>query len=237
MHLLKILLGFTAMSYVWVMLVSFLVSGFTGAPWKQSGSCRKPGVVAFTFDDGVSANYPHLLDVLDRQKVKAGLFIVGDTLYSKTRRGYLARARRDGHLIMNHSWSHPDLTRMSYPELGREITSTQEAIASPFKYIRPPYGRINARVHSYIKRLGYTVVLWNLDLRDWDRARTVDDLRQTYTEAFQDADPMKSSFLILQHDARRESIDLVPDMVQKAKDRGFRVVSFAECFEVMIPGI
>jgi peptidoglycan/xylan/chitin deacetylase (PgdA/CDA1 family) len=237
MRLQSILLGVAVLTLIVVLVISFFMSGFTGTPWAASGTCKQAGMVAFTFDDGVSNNYPYLLDVLDREEIKAGFFIVGNTLYSKKRRHLLAEAHNRGHMLLNHSWSHPDFTQISFPRLMREVIHTENLLAEAsggitYSFVRPPFGKINSKVYSRLKDMGFSIVLWNLDSRDWETQRSREELWAYYVGVFEKADPKKQSFLMLQHDRRIESIALIPDIARLARSKGFRVVSFAECFDI-----
>ena len=227
------------MRFLYMVLLSILVSpvasAYTGTPWASTGTCVQHGVVSFSFDDGVSKYNDYLLDILDREGIKAGFFIVGDTLYTKKRRAGLKKIHDRGHLLFNHSYSHPDLTRLSRKRLVSEITKTENLIkkhtgVTPYKLIRPPFGKINTKTHNRLKKLGYSIALWNLDSNDWDYTRSKEKLWDVYVRAFKHADPKKRSFIILQHDRRLDSIELIPDIARLAKSRGFKIGSFEECF-------
>jgi peptidoglycan/xylan/chitin deacetylase (PgdA/CDA1 family) len=78
----------------------------------------------------------------------------------------------EGHVIGNHSYSHPFLTRLDRPAIQREIVQTDEVLA-PFykgdKLFRPPHGAHNAVVDDVAAAAGYEMILWNLCTRDWNR--------------------------------------------------------------------
>jgi peptidoglycan/xylan/chitin deacetylase (PgdA/CDA1 family) len=216
-------------------IVSPVASAYTGTPWASTGTCVQHGVVSFSFDDGISKYNDYLLDILDREGIKAGFFIVGDTLYTKKRREGLTKIHERGHLVFNHTYSHPDLTRLSYSRLVSELTKTEDLIIKytgsvPYKLIRPPFGKINTQTLNRLKKLGYSIALWNLDSNDWDYTRSKKELWDVYVNMFRGADPKKRSFIILQHDRRLDSIELIPDIARLAKARGFKIVSFEECF-------
>jgi len=221
-------------AFLFVLSMLASASAFSKTLWEASGSCTRPGQVVFTFDDGVSKNYPSLLDILDRESIRAGFFVVGSMAYSTRMRGMLADAHKRGHMIMNHSWSHKNLAKLNLHELMKEITDTENMIREvsgvSHKVVRPPYGSIDARLHLRLQRMGYRVALWNLDSRDWDARISREQLLKVYADAFEKADPKKRSFVLLLHDSRLDSISLVPEIAGLARQRGFRIVPFDACF-------
>lgn len=130
--------------------------------------CNAKPCLALTFDDG-----PHeivttqVLDILKRHNIKATFFVVGSRVAG--REALLQREYREGHEIGNHSWSHPDLTKLSPVDAEKQITDTQRAIAAAGvpapQLLRPPYGAIDNMVASRTK---LTVVRWNIDPEDWN---------------------------------------------------------------------
>jgi peptidoglycan/xylan/chitin deacetylase (PgdA/CDA1 family) len=121
-----------------------------------------------TFDDGPSAKYtPPILGILRHHQIKATFFVVGSMLTKGAM--VVEQIEKDGHSIGNHSYSHPDLTGLTDDQIAMEIVRTEEAIvrhATPQKIFRPPYGRHNARVSGIAARLGYQMILW--DVNPWN---------------------------------------------------------------------
>lgn len=191
----------------------------------------KPGLVTFTFDDGVSANYNQLLDILKKEDVKATFFVIGNSLMS-SRIPRLKRAHDEGHTIGNHTWSHPQMTHLSPEQLKKEVNATSEKIESIIgvkpKYIRPPYGDINNIVRSELAAMGYTVVLWNVDAEDWDPKRPDETIWKYYEDLFSKTDPTKHSYIILQHDRAVRSVEMTPKIIKLVRDKGFKIVSLDE---------
>ena len=104
--------------------------------------------IALTFDDGPSATLtPKLLDLLAAHRMKATFFVVGQCAAEYP--DILRRASREGHEIANHSWSHPNLGKMSDEAVRREVQKTDDAIFAAIgkrsTLLRPPYGSITAR--------------------------------------------------------------------------------------------
>src|SRR4029077_5368604 len=129
--------------------------------------------VAMTFDDGPSAKLtPKLLDLLAAHHIKATFFVIGQNVAQKP--DIVAREVREGHEIANHSWSHPNLAKMSDDGVRDQLHKTEDAIRSAsgnrLTLLRPPYGSITSRQKKWINQeFGYKIVLWDVDPLDWRR--------------------------------------------------------------------
>jgi peptidoglycan/xylan/chitin deacetylase (PgdA/CDA1 family) len=104
--------------------------------------------IAMTFDDGPSATLtPKLLDLLAAHHIKATFFVIGENVAQHP--DIIARAAREGHEIANHSWSHPNLAKLSEESVRRQLWRTDDAIKSATgtrpTLLRPPYGSITER--------------------------------------------------------------------------------------------
>jgi len=131
---------------------------------------RKPGELALTFDDGPNPAWtPQLLDVLAGYGVQATFFMVGK--YGLQQPELVRRVVADGHLLGNHSWSHPNLAVTAADKVDRELLRTRETLEQiagvPIKYFRPPFGGRRPHVLRAAKQLGMTPVLWNAITTDW----------------------------------------------------------------------
>src|SRR5438093_6715856 len=83
--------------------------------------------IAMTFDDGPSATLtPKLLDLLAAHHIKATFFVIGENVAEHPE--IVARAAREGHEIANHSWSHPNLGKMSDEGLRHQLQQTADAV-------------------------------------------------------------------------------------------------------------
>jgi len=99
--------------------------------------------IAMTFDDGPSAILtPKLLDLLAARHIKATFFVVGQNVAEHPE--IVARAAREGHEIANHSWSHPNLGKMSDENVRRQLQQTDDAIKNATGK-RPKIGRASCR--------------------------------------------------------------------------------------------
>jgi peptidoglycan/xylan/chitin deacetylase (PgdA/CDA1 family) len=131
---------------------------------------RQPGELALTFDDGPNPAWtPQLLDILASHDVRATFFMVGR--YAQAEPALVRRVAEAGHLIGNHSWSHPNLAltapRRVREELQRTSDTLEQITAQPVRYFRPPFGARRPDVLRKARRMGMTPVLWNAITSDW----------------------------------------------------------------------
>jgi len=132
---------------------------------------RKPGELALTFDDGPNPAFtPPLLDLLAEYDVPATFFMLGSR--AQTNQELVRRIAGAGHLIGNHSWSHPNLALSSSAKIREELTRTkgtlEQITGAPVKYFRPPFGARRPATLAVARELGMTPVLWNAMTSDWE---------------------------------------------------------------------
>lgn len=136
--------------------------------------------VTLSFDNGPEpAVTPQVLDTLARHAIKATFFVIGRKLETPEGQALITRARRDGHWIGNHTYSHTvPLGRLDAAEAIAEISRT-EALIGPLALPSPlfrPYGEggilddrvLSAAAVSHLCANGYTCIAWNAIPRDWD---------------------------------------------------------------------
>ena len=129
-------------------------------------------VICLTFDDGPDPrNTPDILALLNKYNAKATFFISGDK--AKLAPELVLQERLEGHELANHTFSHPNVSRITSDRLKKEIAMTEAEImkAGAVKPVlfRPPGGYFNERVIQAAKDAGYKVVLWSWhqDTKDW----------------------------------------------------------------------
>ncbi|KAF9289609.1 hypothetical protein BGZ88_007677 [Linnemannia elongata] len=195
-------------------------------------SCRVPGTVAMTFDDGPYKFTNQLLDHLKQAGVKATFFVNGHNIGDIYQYDWIVkRAYREGHQIASHTWGHADLTTLSYDQIHRQMTQLDDALKSIIGvrpvYMRPPYGNLNGAAQGYLNDKGYKIVKWRVDTNDWAHPGNVDASLAAYKRAG------GSGFIALEHDTYESTVnDLVPRAIQYAKNRGWELVTVGECLGV-----
>jgi peptidoglycan/xylan/chitin deacetylase (PgdA/CDA1 family) len=177
------------------------------------------GRVALTFDDGPDIYTPQVLKVLRAYRVQATFFVMGRKAAA---RPDLVRAEAsDGHLVENHSWSHPHLADLDQAQIDRELASTQRAItaagAPAPTLFRPPFGNTSATVDGEGKLLGLRVIRWSIDTDDW-RGREPGDIAASVL------DQAVPGSVVLMHDGVRQSaatVQALPTVIRGLRERGF----------------
>jgi peptidoglycan/xylan/chitin deacetylase (PgdA/CDA1 family) len=130
----------------------------------------QPGELALTFDDGPNpACTPRLLDILAQHDVRATFFLIGS--FAQQQPELVHRILSAGHLIGNHSWSHPNLALAAARKVDEELTRTRDTLeritGAPTRYFRPPYGARRPHVLRTASQLGMEPVTWNAMTDDW----------------------------------------------------------------------
>src|SRR5580692_7832003 len=134
--------------------------------------CRtnSPRKLAITFDDGPNpAITPKLLDFLDHYNAKATFFLIGKFVRECPELVQETVAR--GHVVGNHTETHPNLFRLSPMQVRVELRLCHDAIShaagAPPKWFRPPFGLRNPWVIPAARELGYQTLMWTLIPGDW----------------------------------------------------------------------
>jgi peptidoglycan-N-acetylglucosamine deacetylase len=130
-----------------------------------------PNEVALTFDDGPNdAATPQLLDVLACHKVRATFFAMGS--FVKIHPEIARQVVAAGHLLGNHTMSHPKLSVQPAARVRQELADCnavlEDITGAAIEYFRPPFGARRPMVFRVARELGLTPVLWNVTGYDWD---------------------------------------------------------------------
>jgi peptidoglycan/xylan/chitin deacetylase (PgdA/CDA1 family) len=187
--------------------------------------------IAMTFDDGPSATLtPKLLDLLAAHHIKATFFVIGENVAEHP--DIVARAAREGHEIANHSWSHPNLAKMSDEGVRRQLWQTDEAIKSATgtrpTLLRPPYGSITEREKRWIHdEFGYQIVLWDVDPYDWKRPGPAVVRNRILQET-------RPGSIVLSHDIHPGTIEAMPSTFDALQAKGFKFVTVSELIRAAV---
>ena len=188
--------------------------------------------IAMTFDDGPSAeNTPRLLEMLKQRNIKATFFLIGQNVASNP--DLVRRILAEGHEIGNHSWTHPQLSRLSDQKVTAEITKTQDAIkdASGFTptLLRPPYGAITSRQREWIEnQFGLSIILWSVDPFDWKRPGASVISQRILSQA-------RPGAIILSHDIHKQTVDAMPATLDGLMRKGFKFVTVSQLIALNKP--
>jgi peptidoglycan-N-acetylglucosamine deacetylase len=188
--------------------------------------------IAMTFDDGPSAeNTPRLLEMLKQRNIKATFFLIGQNVVSNP--DLVRRILAEGHEIGNHSWTHPQLSKLSDDRVTAEITKTQDAIkdASGFTptLLRPPYGAITPRQREWIQnRFGLNIILWSVDPFDWKRPGASVITQRILSQT-------RPGAIILSHDIHKQTIDAMPGTLDALIAKGYKFATVSQLIAMNKP--
>ncbi len=195
-------------------------------------------VVALTFDDGPSPEWtPRILDKLKEADVKATFFMLGR--HVKEYPDVARRVAEEGHEIGNHSYNHNVLIYYKDEELEKEIRSTEKIIreltGKTTSLFRPPKAWLMDWEKAKVKEMGYKVVLWSLNSKDWV---TFDD-KYMIKYILRHVHP---GDIILFHDSggafsleggdRDETVLAVMRLIERLKEKGYRFVTVSELLDL-----
>src|SRR5438094_3355318 len=188
--------------------------------------------IAMTFDDGPSATLtPKLLDILAAHHIKATFFVIGENVAEHPE--IVARAAREGHEIGNHSWSHPNLAKISQESVRSQLQRTDDAIKSATgsrpTLLRPPYGSITDREKRWIHdEFGYRIILWDVDPYDWKRPGPAVVRNRILKET-------QPGSIVLSHDIHPGTIEAMPSTLDALQAKGFKFVTVSELIRRVVP--
>jgi peptidoglycan-N-acetylglucosamine deacetylase len=129
-----------------------------------------PNEIALTYDDGPNPTAtPHLLEVLARHQVRATFFLIGN--FVRQCPALVREIAAAGHLIGNHTMTHPWLPFHSAARIREELSacnkSLEDTLGAPVRYLRPPHGARRPYVLRTARELGLIPVQWNIIAGDW----------------------------------------------------------------------
>ena len=184
-------------------------------------------VVALTFDDGPNpATTNQALDTLSKYGIKATFFVLGKNVSGNEE--ILKRMKSDGHVIGNHSWSHPVLSKLSLDEAKKQITDTEDALTkvlgSSSKLMRPPYGAITDDIRN---SLDLSFIMWDVDSLDWKSKNEASILTEIQRE-------VKNGSIILMHDIHAETVNALPKVIDYLKGQGYDFVTIPDLLDTRL---
>ncbi|MEU8845578.1 polysaccharide deacetylase family protein [Streptomyces sp. NPDC048564] len=178
--------------------------------------------MVLTFDDGPDPRYtPHILDTLREYDVRAMFFVCGEMVAENG--DLLARMADEGHVVGNHTWSHPLLTRLSTRRIREEMERTSDVIEDTYGerpvWFRAPYGAWNRTAFRLGAELGMDPLAWTVDTLDW----TAPGTRTIVDRVEKGAAP---GVVVLSHDAggdRSQSVRALRAYLPQLLDSGYFV--------------
>ncbi len=186
-----------------------------------------PPRIALTFDDGPSATYtPQILDLFAEHGARCTFFVLGGKIARHA--DLIRRMDEEGHEVGIHTWSHPKLTGLSNAAIRSDLARCRSAleplVERPVRWVRPPYGAVNARVRHAINDAGYRVAMWSIDPRDW-QGPSASVVAGRILRAARDGS------VVVLHDGgynRGGTVAAMRTVVPALQKRGFQIVTLSE---------
>ena len=175
--------------------------------------------IMLTFDDTISnARLDVLLPLLQRENVKATFFL--NT--SNTPPSVYKRIRAAGHIVANHTYSHPNLTTLPDASIRSQVSRGRTTYTnSPL--VRPPYGATNSRVDNVIRSMSYKTCIWTFDSRDWDNRTTAS--ATTLVNRVKNGGSLygyvRPNGVMLFHGTGRYTIAAMPSIINTVQAKGY----------------
>jgi peptidoglycan-N-acetylglucosamine deacetylase len=197
-----------------------------------TGLGRGSKQLALTYDDG--PNDPHtlgLLEVLAKHSARATFFLIGR--YARHRPDIVRELVRAGHVIGNHTFTHPLLIFKSFNQIETELMECQRALSDTVgleaKLFRPPFGGRRPAVLRLARKLGLQPVMWNITGYDWN-APPAEQLERRVSSRIRGGD------VILLHDGghralgadRAQTVIATDRLLSRHKSEGYEFVTIPE---------
>ncbi|MFD5568453.1 polysaccharide deacetylase family protein [Streptomyces cadmiisoli] len=178
--------------------------------------------MVLTFDDGPDRRYtPDILSTLRAYDVRAMFFVCGEMVVDN--KDLLAEMAEEGHVVGNHTWSHPLLTELSRGRIRSEMERTSDVIEETYgerpRWFRAPYGAWNRSAFQLGAELGMEPLAWTVDTLDWTEPGT----RTIVDQVENGAGP---GVVVLAHDAggdRSQSVRALRDYLPQLLDDGYHI--------------
>ncbi|MCX4820852.1 polysaccharide deacetylase family protein [Streptomyces sp. NBC_01142] len=178
--------------------------------------------MVLTFDDGPDPRYtPDILGTLREYGVRAMFFVCGEM--ATANRDLLREMAGDGHVVGNHSWSHPLIPRLPpsaiRAELGRTSEVVEETLGAAPLWYRAPFGAWNRHSFEIGAEFGMEPLAWTLDTLDWTEPGTGTIVRRVM-------DGAGPGVIVLSHDAggdRSQSVSALRRYLPELLDAGYRI--------------
>ncbi|MED1203644.1 polysaccharide deacetylase family protein [Heyndrickxia acidicola] len=190
--------------------------------------------VALTFDDGPDDVWtPKILDTLKQLNVKGTFMCVGQRVQQNP--NVLQRMVREGHVIGNHTWSHPNLTKIPINEVKDQIERTANEVYRIAKVrpilFRPPYGALNIEVIRKIIQLKDKIIYWDVDSLDWAGLTGPQVAANILAH-------VRPGAIILQHcaggrgESLRDTVEALPYVVQTLHQEGYQFLTVPQLVNI-----
>jgi peptidoglycan-N-acetylglucosamine deacetylase len=216
---------------------------------EQIGAAKNK--IALSFDDGPDPQWtPKILDVLKEKNVSGTFFVIGDE--ANRYPGILKREYAEGHVIGNHTFTHPRFDEISNTQIKWELNLTQRLFESTLGIksvlFRPPYGIDHQPEYAeevaqlpLPQEMGYLIVGQQIDPNDWrQRDGKPIPAQEIVDNVLRQA---SKGNIVLFHDGggdRSQTVAALPQVIDKLRAKGYQIIAVPELIgktraEVMLP--
>lgn len=180
--------------------------------------------IALTFNAAWTADdIPQLLDILKEHEVSCTFFLVGE--WAEKNPNEAKMIADAGHEIGNHSYAHPDMTKLSAEQIKNDIEKADKVIQQATgvwpTLFRAPSGGYNDTVIQAAQEMSHTVIQWSIDSIDWKRP----DSQKLISRVLQKSKP---GGIILMHTGLDNTREALPDIILGLKEKGYVFVTVSE---------
>ncbi len=177
-------------------------------------------VIYLTFDEGYEAGYTEsILNTLQQNDVKATFFITAH--YLNTASDLVERMINEGHIVGNHTSSHPSMPSITDEKIETELMQLHQAVYEKFnyemQYMRPPKGEFNERTLKKTAELGYKTVMWSFAYCDWDEKKqpSIEEAKKIILNN------LHSGEVMLLHPNSKTNSEILDTIIKEAKNQGY----------------
>lgn len=187
----------------------------------------KKKVLYLTFDCGYENGYTSkILDVLKDKNVNAAFFCTLPQV--KENPELIKRMIDEGHIVGNHSVTHPSFAEISTEQMKNEVKGMEQYLKSEFDYSEPyfrfPKGEYNEIALKQLNDLGYSCVFWSLAYADWDlnNQKGKDNAYSTVISR------LHPGAVMLLHSVSPDNADALSDIIDEARRQGYEFASLRD---------
>lgn len=182
----------------------------------------KDKVLYLTFDAGFeNGNTPAILDALKKHNAPATFFVVGT--YVKSYPELIQRMVKEGHIVGNHTYHHPDMSQISSEQaFEKELKDVEDIFEETtgekmLKFYRPPQGKYSESNLQMAKDLGYYTFFWSLAYVDW-----YENNQPTKEEAFDKLlGRIHPGAIVLLHSTSKTNAEILDELLTKWEEMGY----------------
>ncbi|HHU74568.1 MAG TPA: polysaccharide deacetylase family protein [Clostridiales bacterium] len=179
-------------------------------------------IIYLTFDAGYeNGNTPPILEALKKHQVPACFFLVGH--YIEKNPELVKQMVEEGHMVANHTYSHPNMHKISSIDAFRKELEDLEVLYKEVvgqdmpRYYRPPQGKYNIENLKMAKELGYKTFFWSLAYVDW-----YNDKQPTREQALDKlVNRIHPGAIVLLHSTSKTNAEIMDELITKWKELGY----------------